>query len=228
MIKAVLFDFDETLQDRTEAFEHYMDAFFATFLPHLDKQETENRKEDMRITGKGGYVDRVKWCKQLCAMWQWHDAPPAEVLAAHYDEEFGNFNVVFPEAVPMLETLRQQGYATGVITNGPSGLQHHKMQQSGLMPYLDLLLVSGDIGIHKPDKRIYEIAAARLEVACAECVYVGDHPVNDIQGALAAGMQAIRMNFGWFKDADLRQEVPIIENIAEVTALVERMQNEHK
>jgi beta-phosphoglucomutase-like phosphatase (HAD superfamily) len=51
MTKAVLFDFDETLQDRTEAFEKYMDLFFDEFCPGLPQKEREKRKEDMRITG---------------------------------------------------------------------------------------------------------------------------------------------------------------------------------
>ena len=58
MIKAVLFDFDETLQDRTAAFEKYMDTFMAQFLPDLDEKEILKRRKDMVDTGNGGYVDR--------------------------------------------------------------------------------------------------------------------------------------------------------------------------
>ena len=45
MIKAVLFDFDETLQDRTEAFEKYMDMFLDEFCPNLPCEEREKRKD---------------------------------------------------------------------------------------------------------------------------------------------------------------------------------------
>lgn len=223
MIKAVLFDFDETLQDRTEAFEHYMDAFFGLYLPSLKGAELEKRKEDMRITGNGGYVNRVKWCQGLCEMWGWDDAPPAEELAHHYDYTFGNHNVVFPNSFKLLEELKAQGYITGVITNGPAYLQNHKMKNSGLMPYIDMLVVSGDLGIHKPDPEIYKIAAEKIGLKPEECVYVGDHPVNDIQGALGAGMKAIRMNFGWFKDKELRDDVPVINDIIEVLDVLETL-----
>ena len=222
MIKAVLFDFDETLQDRTEAFEHYMDAFFALYLPDLEKDELEKRKEDMRVTGNGGYVDRVAWYTLLIEKWGWQDAPPAEELAHHYDYTFGNHNVVFPHSAPLLQELKQRGYITGVITNGPAYLQNHKMQQSGLMPWVDVLVVSGDYGIHKPDPRIYEIAAEKIHLNPEDCVYVGDHPVNDIQGALGAGMKAIRMNFGWFEGVDLRPDVPVITDIIDVLTVLER------
>lgn len=228
MIKAVLFDFDETLQDRTTAFEHYMDAFFKEFLPDVKGRELEKRKEDMRRTGNGGYVDRVKWYSSLCKMWGWKYAPPAEELAHHYDYKFGDYNVVFPNSFAVLKELKKRGYITGVITNGPGYLQNHKMEKSGLMPWVDMLLVSGDIGIHKPDPRIYEIAAQRLNLKCSECVYVGDHPINDIQGALGAGMKAIRMNFGWFYNQDLRPDVPVITDIIQVLDVVEDMNKKEK
>ena len=220
MTKAVLFDFDETLQDRTLAFEGYMDAFLDEYLPNISQKEREAHKQDMRITGNGGYVNRVEWCTNLVKMWGWENAPDATVLANHYDYNFGDFNVIFENSIPLLKELKARGYLTGVITNGPSVLQNHKMDTSGLRPYCDIVVVSGDEGVHKPDPRIFEITAERLGVKPQECVYVGDHPVNDIQGALSAGMGAIRMNFGWFKDKDLRPDVPVITDIIDVLKYV--------
>ena len=49
---------------------------------------------------------------------------------------------------------------------------------------------------------------------------MGDHPINDIKGALDAGMKAIRMNYGWFKDKDLRPDVPVIDKIIDVLKYV--------
>ena len=220
MTKAVLFDFDETLQDRTLAFEGYMDAFLDEYLPNISQKEREAHKQDMRITGNGGYVNRVEWCTNLVKMWGWENAPDATVLANHYDYNFGDFNVIFENSIPLLKELKARGYLTGVITNGPSVLQNHKMDTSGLRPYCDIVVVSGDEGVHKPDPRIFEITAERLGVKPQECVYVGDHPVNDIQGALSAGMGAIRMNFGWFKDKDLRPDVPVLTDIIDVLKYV--------
>lgn len=220
MTKAVLFDFDETLQDRTLAFEGYMDAFLDEYLPNISQKEREAHKQDMRITGNGGYVNRVEWCTNLVKMWGWENAPDATVLANHYDYNFGDFNVIFENSIPLLKELNARGYLTGVITNGPSVLQNHKMDTSGLRPYCDIVVVSGDEGVHKPDPRLFEITAERLGVKPQECVYVGDHPVNDIQGALSAGMGAIRMNFGWFKNKDLRPDVPVITDIIDVLKYV--------
>ncbi|MBE6741796.1 MAG: HAD family hydrolase [Ruminococcaceae bacterium] len=220
MIKAVLFDFDETLQDRTEAFEHYMDTFLDTYRPNLTEEEREVCKEDMRVTGKGGYVNRVEWCTLLCDMWGWKDAPPAEELANHYDMTFGDHNVIFKNSKTVLQELKSRGYLTGVLTNGPSYLQNHKMDTSGLRELCDIVVVSGDIGIHKPDPDFFRYSVKLLNLKPEECIYVGDHPINDIKGALDAGMKAIRMNFGWFKDRDLRSDVPVIEDIIDVLKFV--------
>lgn len=220
MTKAVLFDFDETLQDRTAAFEKYMDAFLAKFCGGISQSEIEKRKEDMRVTGKGGYVNREQWCQSLIDMWHWRDAPSNKVLAEDYDRHFGDFNVIFPGSVPLLKELRARGCVTGIITNGPSYLQHHKLDESGLLPYCDIAVVSGDVGVHKPDPALFAYTAEKLGLKTGECTYVGDHPVNDIEGALKAGMHAIRMNCGWFKDKGLRDDVPTVNDISDVIKYV--------
>lgn len=220
MTKAVLFDFDETLQDRTLAFEGYMDAMMDKFLPEIDSQTKEKYKNDMVETGNGGYVNRIEWYQNLIDMWNWIDAPDAEILANHYDETFGDHNVIFPNSISLLKELKKRGFIVGVITNGPSYLQNHKMDTSGLRPYCDIVVVSGDVGVHKPDPALFRYTADKLGLDTSECVYVGDHPINDIQGALDSGMKAIRMNWGWFENQDLRPDVPVINDIIDVLKYV--------
>ena len=78
---------------------------------------------------------------------------------------------------------------------------------------MDIAVVSGDEWIHKPDPEIFRRTAARLGVACQSCMYVGDHPVNDIQGALNAGMRPVYIN------AYGRDIHP--ENVTEIRSLTE-------
>lgn len=226
MIKAVLFDFDETLQDRTEAFERYMNTFLNDFFSDLSEEEIEKRKEEMRITGNGGYVmangyaSRDEWYEDLIRRWEWNDAPAGAELTHHYDTKFGDHNVIFPESEVLFKELKARGYIVGVITNGPSYLQNHKMDTSGLRQYCDIVVVSGDVGVHKPDPALFTYTADRLGLLPEECIYVGDHPINDIRGSLEAGMKAIRMNYGWFKDKELRDDIPTIDSIIDVLKFV--------
>ena len=174
----------------------------------------------MRITGNGGYVDREEWYANLIKMWHWENAPSNKELAKHYDYRFGDCCVIFEHTVPLLMELKNRGYIVGIITNGPSYLQNHKLDESGLRKYCDITVVSGDVGIHKPNPKLFEYTADKLGLPANECTYVGDHPINDIQGALDAGMKAIRMNWGWFKGRDLREDVPVIDDIIDVLKYV--------
>ncbi|MNN73951.1 Pyrimidine 5'-nucleotidase YjjG [compost metagenome] len=60
-----------------------------------------------------------------------------------------------------------------------------------LRHFFDAIIVSGDLGIKKPDERIYRIALERLGASAEETVIVGDHPVNDIWGAAQLGIRGI-------------------------------------
>ena len=84
-----------------------------------------------------------------------------------------------------------------------SSLQNLKLDTAGIRDLFDVVVVSGDIGIYKPDRRIFDEAVRRAGVKNKESLFVGDHPVNDVEGALGAGMQVIRMNYGDFKGKGL-------------------------
>lgn len=73
--------------------------------------------------------------------------------------------------------------------------------------------------MHKPDAEIFRRAAARLGVACGSCLYVGDHPVNDVQGAQAAGMHPVFINA--YGRSEPVPNVPEIRSLTELLDLVE-------
>jgi putative hydrolase of the HAD superfamily len=91
----------------------------------------------------------------------------------------------------MLVELRVRGYRLGVITNGEDWSQMRKLRVTGLVSLLDLIVISGNEQIKKPDPQIFLRAAERLAVRPEECAFVGDHARNDIYGAGAVGMRTI-------------------------------------
>ena len=100
-------------------------------------------------------------------------------------------------------------------------MQNKKLDTAGIRGLFDVVAVSGDYGIHKPDRRLFDLAAQKLGVPNESCVFVGDHPVNDIKGALGADMQAVWMNYGTF--AGQRTEgVPEITRVSQVIGLLDR------
>ena len=97
----------------------------------------------------------------------------------------------FPGAGRVLEQLRARGYKLGIITNGTVASQQAKLLESGLLARIDEALISEAEQFRKPDQQIFDLAAERLGVTTAECVFVGDNPETDIAGAHNAGMKTV-------------------------------------
>ena len=91
------------------------------------------------------------------------------------------------------------------------------MDFSGLRPLLDAVLVSMDEGVHKPNPELFRRAAARLGLSPSQCVFVGDHPVNDIEGAIGAGMRAVFIDTR--SPSCAFDDVPVIRSLSELLTL---------
>ena len=216
-VKAVFFDFDDTLQSRKGAYRLYCEAFLKKYFPEIGEAEREQKLDEMEALVDGGYKDREVYFPELIALWGWEDHPPLQELYDSFNLDFGKYIVLLPGAIETLKELKRRGYLLGVVTNGVSSLQNIKLDTAGIRDLFDVVVVSGDIGVYKPDRRIFDEAARRLGVQNSEVLFVGDHPVNDIEGALGAGMQAIRMNYGDFKGKGLGKATAAeIEQIADV------------
>jgi 2-haloalkanoic acid dehalogenase type II len=117
----------------------------------------------------------------------------------------------FPDVVPALAELKRD-FALGMVTNGPCDLQRHKIERAGLKDCFAAIVISREVGVMKPDPRIFAIALERLDVAPTEAIFVGDTPRTDIVGAHAAGMKAVWLNrdncppeHGIVPDAEIRE-----------------------
>jgi HAD superfamily hydrolase (TIGR01509 family) len=99
----------------------------------------------------------------------------------------------YPDVKPCLDSLKDN-YRLGLVTNGPCDLQCAKLDASGLRSYFGAVAISREVGVKKPDPRIFAMALERLAVTAADSVFVGDTPKTDIVGAHAAGMRVIWLN----------------------------------
>lgn len=103
---------------------------------------------------------------------------------------------LFPDALPMLAALRASdpGARFGIITNGPADIQREKVVMLGLPPLVETIVISGEVGVAKPDPAIFTLALDRLGGQASDAIYLGDAPDVDIGGAQAAGIRAVWMN----------------------------------
>ena len=88
--------------------------------------------------------------------------------------------------------MRHEGWRIGIITNGATRMQRRKIALAGLGPLIDGAVISGEVGLAKPDPRIFALARDLLGGgADAEGWMVGDLLHTDIAGGSAAGLQTV-------------------------------------
>jgi len=128
-------------------------------------------------------------------------------------------------AVELLSQLKLADYRTGLISNcGPE--VPSLWEETLLAPLLDIAIFSAMEGFKKPDLRIYRLAADRLQVEPAHCLYVGDGDNDELSGATQAGMQVVRIvvlleNAGDDPRTIKREwDGPVISSLKEVLTLV--------
>jgi putative hydrolase of the HAD superfamily len=118
-------------------------------------------------------------------------------LAAEIAEAFPRLrrekHEVFPDTLPTLQHC-SSGYSLGLLTNGASDLQRRKIDGAGIGKYFDQVLISGESGFAKPDRRAYELLLLRLGSTAEGSIMIGDRLSTDIQGAQGVGIRSVWVN----------------------------------
>lgn len=122
-----------------------------------------------------------------------NDVALAEELGQRFAIERRARHEVFADAAPTLSGLKQS-HAMALVTNGAACLQREKLAASGLSGYFDVVVVSGEFGVAKPDAAIFRHALAKLDADPRSAVMVGDSLARDVDGAIAAGLAGVWVN----------------------------------
>lgn len=129
--------------------------------------------------------------------------------------------VLIDGAREILTHLRAHDYNIGVLSNGFKDVQHRKLVNTGIGPLVDLVVLSDDIGVNKPDTRLYAYAMERAGVTDPRRhTMVGDNRATDIEGAIRSGWQAILLDPSaeGLTDAGTHMVTPRLELIRELFA----------
>ncbi len=229
-IRAVFFDFDDTLDDRDPAFRQGLSAFLHHYYPSLSPAGHTARLEEMFRYQRGEYgniIDYPTLIRHFLTLWPAEiPADPERALWRFY-HGFAAGGTLHPDVLPTLTALRKRGYLVGIITNGNRIPQTCKMDHSGLRPYVDLLILAGEEGVQKPDPALFRLAAARLGVPPSACLYVGDHPDNDLRGAQNAGFKAVGKLADRSPDHPIHRlempaGIPVIRQVSDLLSLLEQ------
>ncbi len=235
-VQAVIFDLDGTLRVSRPSWEEIFlreaEALGVQFSPEARRKmqrwthyfwassdelrrllRTYGESDEFWIAFNVGRLRRLG-CDEACA----------HRLAPRLYEHLRNLQETVQDMVPAdvpptLETLRRRGYRLGLLTNRREPLNGY-LEEIGLAPYMDFVLVAGEIGVWKPAKEAFLKAAEAAGVPPEQAAYVGDNYYADVLGAQRAGLKPVLLDPGGvFPDA----EVPTIRRMGELPAVLEQL-----
>lgn len=203
--KHIFFDLDHTLWDfdtnSRKALEQIFteeklaergipvfDNFHNRYMPINDRYWARYHnqivsKEQLRV---GRFADTLKEFGVF-------DNALAERMAQNYLDYSPRMTALFADTIEVLNYL-QPKYKMHLITNGFAEAQWVKLENSGLKPFFEHIIISEEVGTQKPDIQIFNIAMERALTNCAECIMIGDNYNTDIIGARKAGIDQIYFN----------------------------------
>jgi putative hydrolase of the HAD superfamily len=149
-----------------------------------------NRRFSKAWKAKQGFdYSRIAWRKLVEQTFAGVALKPA--FFDHLYDEFAQPRCwrVYDDVGPALEEFRAQGLKLAVISNWDERLRP-LLTHIGLAPYFDAVVISAELGIHKPHPAIFAYAAEALQTAPHAILHVGDSPDEDLRGAQATGFQA--------------------------------------
>jgi putative hydrolase of the HAD superfamily len=97
---------------------------------------------------------------------------------------------LYPHVREVLDVLRDR-YPLAVVTDAQRAHARGELHQVGLLGYFDPIIVSGDHGYRKPDRRLFQLALDGMSVAAEHTLYVGNDMYRDIFGAREAGLKTV-------------------------------------
>ena len=227
----VLFDLDDTLFDHTATSRAALRAttcglpFFATvdFEPFYQFYSNLLEALHLRVlAGTCSYPEarRLRFEGLLAQYQPAATAADAEQLADAYYVQYPRQRQAVPGALALLQALRPH-YRIGIITNNRTAEQADKLRFLGMTELVDALITSEDVGVPKPDPRIFHAALRKLDARPEETVLVGDNWHADVLGALAVGIRPLWLNrAGTPRPLAEVAEIASLEPLSDVLAIL--------
>jgi putative hydrolase of the HAD superfamily len=208
LLGAVFFDLDETLLADNKSYEvsitrvceelaGSLPAFSLDTLVDQYRLESEAYWLEIADSVMNGTLDgqsvRLETWRRVLQSCSCDDDSLAAMALASYSRHRRESYTLFEDAPSILDWLSRR-LPVGLITNGSSDTQWEKIRRLGLDTLIKTCLVSGDVGVAKPDPAIFRLAIDKLGVAPEHAWHVGDSLFSDVGGAKATGLTAIWLN----------------------------------
>lgn len=195
-LKAILFDIDDTLFSTTEfARKARTNAVRAMIRAGLDLPEELVLRELEEVLAEFSSNYEHHFDKLLMRLRppSLSRVNPALVVAAgvvaYHDTKFRELQP-FDDVIPFFTALRRANMRLGILTHGWTVKQAEKLVRLGLVPFLEptAVFISDQIGISKPNPKLWSVALADMRLVAGEVMYVGDNPEQDVAPPKSLGM----------------------------------------
>ncbi|MFC1900434.1 HAD family hydrolase [Chloroflexota bacterium] len=228
-IKAVLFDVDDTLFDRNTAQKMTLDIIIER-LPHVfDIFDTERvmnafMESDRAVTEAyeaGAPFEGLREARSGIFLKLLDiNEDVADTITEIYVRDYPKVNASVPGAIELVKELSGR-FQIGVVSNGLPDVQYQKLESMGISSFVSCVVLSEELGIRKPDPRIFHHAAGLLQRQPSDCLYVGDSYTSDVIGAKAAGMVScwFNKNNSSYEEKDPEPDFEI-SNLEELTGIL--------
>ncbi|WP_433174992.1 HAD family hydrolase [Actinoallomurus sp. CA-150999] len=242
-VRAVFFDLDDTLVDYDRAAwtatvrrvcaaletdvpellpDRLFDAYTHAYAAHLRATEATIARSPSGAPDARS-IWREIWQRALAECGHESDALAGRALDLYVRDRNRSYRL-FDDVTEVLAALRERVDTLAVVTNGPVDAQRDKLAATGLDRHFDLIVVSAEVGVAKPDKAIFDLAVRRLGVEPRSVWHVGDNLTTDVGGArnarLGAGVWLNRA--GVARGADDPSPGHEIASLRELPALVDQ------
>lgn len=126
--------------------------------------------------------------------------------------------VLYEDCLPTLRALKEKGLTLGIISNHATSAREIMEESVGDYIPPEHIIISQEVGVHKPAKTIFRRAVARLRMSPANCMFVGDNLLVDAVGAVEQGGFALAL---WLDREQTGAGIPLPEGVARITSLTQ-------
>lgn len=198
MIRAVVFDIDNTLYSYTDAhvyaraaLEAYASRNFGWDAEEFDRRHAKSMADvNSRLDDVAAIHNRMIRYQNMLEAAGLPLEPHALAMYELYWDTLMEKSVPSDGALELMDLLKKQGVRLGAGTDMTARMQFKKLSAMGYLKYLDFMVTSEEAGVEKPARALFDRCVEKAGAAPGECLFIGDNDKKDILGALGAGMKA--------------------------------------
>jgi putative hydrolase of the HAD superfamily len=198
MIKAIIFDIDNTMYSFDRAHKAAMTALGAYVKENFGMKPAEmadlmKKCADIvtERTGDNCAALHNRLLRFQCFLEQIDSTEYQKAMEMYHVYWDTILEVMEPEPglVPLLSRLKARGIRLGVGSDMTAYIQYKKLEKLGVLKYLDFIVTSEEAGEEKPTPRFFELCVKKAGCKPEECVFIGDSLKKDVIGSTEFGMK---------------------------------------